>query len=147
MKLEDIYAEWEKDQEVDYLNLVKVNEATPRLCGKYNKMINTEKLLKLRLEKEKAELVVLKKEYYLGILPKDKLDEKNWIPFGRKILKSELDDFLAKDSDLFRLIEQIAIQDIKIDTIKSYIKNIESRVTASWSIAKDRHYFENGGGL
>ena len=144
MTLQELESEWEKDSDIDYLKIRDLQQNIPKLIGKYTKINSREKILLVRLEKEFSDLYLIKKEYYLGFLPKETLEKYNWLPFGRKILKSDISDFINTDADLYKIKEKIEVQQIKLAVIKEYIYDIKQRYLGCNNEVKDRIFFEGG---
>lgn len=131
MDIETIRQMVSRDMEIDDLNLDLESLKTPQIHNKYLNILHDESLMLHKLQIDMRELRRLKWEYYLGKLDQETLDSKGWIPFGLKILRTDLDIYLELDKDLLRLESKISLQKEKV----KYLENILQGVTRrGWEI-------------
>ena len=143
MKLEDIHNEWSKDSKIDPLNLSSESLNTPKLHGKYLKILSEERLKLKKMRASRAELILAKSDYYTGRMDKSELDSRGWEPFSLKLLKQDLPIYLEADRDMININLQIGMQEEKVDVLDSILKTIATR---GYSIKNyiDWKKFENG---
>lgn len=143
MKLEDIHTEWGKDSKIDPLNLSSESLNTPKLHGKYLKIMSEERLKLKKLRAAKGELVFAKTEYFTGKMDKAELDARGWEPFAVRLLKQDLPIYLEADKDIITVNLQIGMQEEKVEVLESILKTIANR---GYQIKNyiDWKKFENG---
>ncbi len=126
MKLEEIQVLWESDVNLD-INKLEINAIeTAKLHAKYYKIYSQEKML---LEKFKADLKILKLEKYefYDQGPSKETQEKGWVFPSKRLLKSEISIYMEGDKDIINQTLKIALQQEKVDFLKSCIENINNR--------------------
>jgi hypothetical protein len=143
MKLEDIHTEWGKDSKIDALNLSSESLNTPKLHGKYLKILSEERLRLKKLRTSKSELILAKSDYFTGRMDKSELDSRGWEPFALKLLKQDLPIYLDADRDLININLQIGMQEEKVEVLDSILKTIANRGYAIKNYI-DWKKFENG---
>ena len=127
MKIEDIYAECEKDCEIDQTNISNESANIPKLHNKYFRMYMDEGM---RLKKYRAEfkkLRLLKEQYYKGELDGDELREYGWTPQPLKILRQDIPTYVDADADVINTTLKIGMQEEKVNYLESIIKQINNR--------------------
>jgi len=127
MKLDDILDMWSTDCDVDRTELGEEALKIPKLHSKYLRHFSEERLLLRKLEQERKELVLLKNDYYRGILSEEDLKSNGWEPFRLSVLKSDVPTYIEADQDVIKLNLRIAMQSEKVDTLESIIKSISNR--------------------
>lgn len=127
MKIDDIYAEWEKDSHINRSELGEEALNIPKLHHKYFKIFTNERLLLRKQEAELKQLKVEKLEFYtMG--PTEETHAKGWrLPPQGKILKSEVNNYIEADADIIQLTLKIGIQNEKISLLESIIKSLTAR--------------------
>lgn len=127
MKIDDIYAEWEKDSHINRSELGEEALNIPKLHHKYFKIFTNERLLLRKQEAELKQLKVEKLEFYtMG--PTEETHAKGWrLPPQGKILKSEVNNYIEADADIIQLTLKIGIQNEKIALLESIIKSLTAR--------------------
>lgn len=127
MKIDDIYAEWEKDSHLDRSELGEEALKIPKLHHKYFKIFTHERLQLRKLEADLKQLK-LEKHEFLTLGPTEETHEKGWrLPPQGKILKSEVNNYIEADKDIVNLSLKIGIQHEKIDLLESIIKSLTAR--------------------
>ncbi len=127
MKITEIEEMWKEDSSVNDVLLDNESTRTHTLHHRYFIILNEEKKALLKLE---AELKVLKRdkwEYFNGILDEETLKHYGWLPFGNKILKSNVNLYIESDKDILKQEFLIGVQNQKIDFLKSIIEQINRR--------------------
>ena len=127
MKIDDIYAEWEKDSHLDRAELGEEALKIPKLHHKYFKIFTHERLQLRKLETELKQLKLEKHEFFtMG--PTEETHERGWrLPPQGKILKSEVNNYIEADKDIVNLSLKIGIQHEKLDLLESIIKSLTAR--------------------
>lgn len=126
MKLEEIQKLWEEDN-VNDIDLEKETVKVVKLHSKYWNILNDEKILLRKIEKEEPELRIDLRSYYDGTISMEVLEKRNWQPFQKRILKSVVDDHIEANQDWQVLRDRITIQNIKIKYLEDIIKNLNQR--------------------
>jgi hypothetical protein len=127
MKLDDIMEMWSEDCNVNRLELGEESLKLPKLHSKYLRIFTEERLLLRRLEGERKELILLKHDYYRGVMPEEDLRANGWEPFRLNVLKSDIPMYIEADQDNIKLNLRIAMQQEKVDALESIIRSINNR--------------------
>jgi len=127
MKLDEIYELWSTDSEINTAAIDQEAVNIPKLHHKYYKIFSQERLALKKLETDYKQLYLLKYDYYTGMLDKETLNEKGWLPNRRVILKSDVPMHLEADQDIINLTLKIAYQKEKINLLESIVKNVNER--------------------
>lgn len=143
MKLEDIHTEWATDARIDPLDLSGESLKTPKLHGKYLKILSDERLRLKKLKANKSELVFAKTEYFTGKMDREELGRRGWEPFAVKLLRQDVPTYMDADADIVALNLQIGLQEEKVEVLESIMKTIANR---GYQIKNyiDWKKFENG---
>ena len=78
MTLDEIKLEWEKDCEVDDIELDKSSLEVPKLHAKYSDLLTSKILLLKKYNQDYNELLKYKWLWYTGKLDDDKIKEFGW---------------------------------------------------------------------
>ncbi len=120
----DIFEELEKDSKVDKTNLDDEITKIPYIHGKWLKVfIYLQKQLReatREYEKKRIKLV----EYYLGHASDEVYVER---PLNRRLLKSEVEDYLKIDEELVNLKENAEIISSTLLTVEKFITELNWR--------------------
>lgn len=127
MKLDDILDSWAEDCIMDRTELGEEALKIPKLHSKYLRTFTEERLLLRKMEEERKQFVLLKADYYRGILPEEDLRANGWEPFRLSVLKSDVHTYVEADQDIIKINLRIAMQQEKVDTLESIIKSISNR--------------------
>jgi len=127
MKLEDILNEWDRDCNIDRLEISNESLDISKLHNKYLRIMTAESVLLRSTTQEYNRLYKLKWEYYLGHLDDDILKEYNWEPNRLKILRQDVSIYLDSDPDLQKLKSRQDLQKEKIAALDSIMKSISNR--------------------
>ena len=127
MKLDEIMEMWSEDCNVNRLELGEESLKLPKLHSKYLRVFTEERLLLKRLNEEKKEMILLKNDYYRGIMPEEDLRANGWEPFRLNVLKTDIPMYLEADQDYIKLNLRIAVQQEKVDALESIIRSINNR--------------------
>lgn len=127
MNLENIFEEWEKDSKINRVELGDAALEIPKLHHKYFKMMSGERLRLRKMESDHDELLRNKKEWLMGHLSKEELNELGWEACLKSHLKSELDDVLAKDKQVIESKLRLSYQKEKVEVLNEITKVINNR--------------------
>lgn len=127
MQIQDIFLQWDKDCKIDATQLDVESLDISKLHNKYYKMYIEEKI---KSKKQKSQLAILKNDkrefYTLG--PTEETKQKGWVlPPQGKILKNEVELYLASDKELVDISLKIGIQEEKLELLKSILETIGKR--------------------
>lgn len=127
MKIDDIFAEWEKDSHIDRSELGEELIKIPKLHHKYFGIFTNERLLLRKLEVELKQLKLAKNEF-LTMGPTEETHAKGWqLPPQGKVLRSDVNNYIDADKDVVNLTLKIGIQQEKIELLESIIKSLTNR--------------------
>ena len=127
MTLDEIFEQWSNDARIDRLELGAAALDIPKLHHKYYRMLSNERLRLKKMEADQAILMQNKKSWVAGELTSDVLKQFGWQQHLKKILKSEVDEYLKADKDVIEFTLKMAMQKEKIEVLDSIIKTITNR--------------------
>ena len=130
MTLDEIKLQWEKDCEVDDIELDKSSLEVPKLHAKYSDMLSSKILLLKKYNQDYNELLKYKWLWYTGKLDDDQRQQLGWQsdPFdGLKIMKNDFNYFFNADKDLQTLKAKIDYLEVTVDFLKRCMDNITWR--------------------
>jgi len=127
MTLEQLMEEWRKDSAIDSTELGVASLQVPELHSKYLKLYFEERRKLKAYEFDVKELFLKKYEYYNGRMSQEELDELNWEPFVKRLMKNEIDMYLESDKDIIQSSIKIVNQKEKLAFLEEVIKNINQR--------------------
>lgn len=125
--LEQIFDEWSTDSIINRIDLAGAAIEIPKLHNKYYRMLSAERLRLKKMNSEMDQLIADKRDWLTGNLSKEELDQLGWQPFLRKLLKSEVDDFMKSDKDYIDANLKLATQQEKIEVLVDILKMIHNR--------------------
>ena len=67
------------------------------------------------------------RSYFSGTLDKMTLDNNGWLPYGVKVLKSDLDVHIESHDDWCNIEKQVEVSKIKINLLEQILKLIMNR--------------------
>jgi len=127
ISLEEIEKMWEIDRKMFRDKLSEHNLEIPNLHGKYMNFYNTERIFQKTLDLKKRRLYMTLRSYFSGTLDKMTLDKNGWIPYGVKVLKSDLDIHIESHDDWCNIEKQVEVSKIKINLLEQILKLIMNR--------------------
>jgi hypothetical protein len=127
MTLDQMMEEWRLDATVDSTELGIVSLKIPELHSKYLKIYFDERRKLKALEFQSKDLSLKKYEYYNGKLSQEELDELNWEPFVKRLMKNEVDMYLDSDKDIIQNNVRIINQKEKLAFLEEVLKNVNQR--------------------
>jgi len=127
MTLDQMMEEWRLDATVDSTELGIASLKIPELHSKYLKIYFDERRKLKALEFQSKDLSLKKYEYYNGKLSQEELDELNWQPFVKRLMKNEVDMYLDSDKDIIQNNVRIINQKEKLAFLEEVLKNVNQR--------------------
>ena len=127
MKLDELSQEWIQDAKIDTTELGIASLKIPELHSKYLKIYFDERRKLKALEFQSKDLSLKKYEYYNGKLSQEELDELNWEPFAKRLMKNEVDMYLDSDKDIINNNVRIINQKEKLAFLEEVLKNVNQR--------------------
>jgi len=128
--LQNVLSEWQKDCQIDEMNLDEESRRSANLHAKY---IQLHALSKLQLKKSEMEQKTLLKEkwlYYGGKMTSEQIEDKGWEydPFdGLKVLKTDMDKYYDADPDIQKSEEKIEYWKTTTETLKEILDSVKWR--------------------
>jgi len=126
-KLNEILVMWEKDSVVNSTEIGVELLNIPKLHSKYLNILSHYRLLIKEIDIKYNKLLMLKYEYYQGLLDPAELKARGWVPLGQKLMKTEIPRYLEADDDLIKLALQKKLYQEVVDTCESIMKEINNR--------------------
>jgi len=127
MTLDQMMEEWRKDASIDTTELGTESTKIPELHSKYLKIYFDERRKLKAMEFQSKDLYLKKYEYYHGRMSQDELDELNWEPFVKRLMKNEIDLYLESDKDIITTNIKVVNQKEKLNFLEEVLKNINQR--------------------
>lgn len=127
MTLDEIFDNWGSDCKINRSELGDAALDIPKLHHKYYRMLSNERLLLRKLETDYATLRENKRAWANGEMTSETLKTLGWQQQLKKVLRTDMDDFLAADTDVIKMTLRMAMQKEKIDVLDSIIKTITNR--------------------
>lgn len=127
ISLEEIEKEWENDRKMFRDKLSQHNLELPNLHGKYMTMYNTERIIRKNLHLKKKRLYLTLRQYFMGNLDKNTMEQRGWLPFGIKVLKADLDFYIEGHDDWTKLEVQLEMSEIKLNFLEQILRMIMNR--------------------
>ena len=125
--IDQIYAMWEEDGQIDISSVSRESSRTPQLHNKYYHLYVQEALRLRKMKTDYQVLSLLKMEYYNGDLAEEDLKEHGWAPNPKRILRSDIPKYMEADPDIIKITLKMAIQDEKVEYLESICKEIQRR--------------------
>lgn len=127
MTSDEIADLWKTDTHIDMTELGAESTKIPQLHSKYLAFLidaqEQERMARRYLQVLRRD----KSAYYMGTIDKRTLDHYGWAPFLKKVLKTELDDYLEADKDIQELKQEHDIAISKIKQLEEIIKALNGR--------------------
>jgi hypothetical protein len=127
MTLDQMMEEWRKDSSVDATELGNESLKIPELHSKYLKIYFDERRKLKAMEFQSKDLFLKKYEYYNGKMSQEELDELEWEPFVKRLMKNEVDLYLQSDKDIITGNIKVVNQQEKLNFLEEVLKNINQR--------------------
>ena len=128
VKLDQIIESWKSDSKIDESNPQQELIKTPLLHAKYVEILSQHRLASHKMKFEYSKMKKIRREYYLGNLDKETLDEYEWEQFDLKIgTKGNVDYYLESDDNLIKLLQKKIYHDECVSVCESIVKELNSR--------------------
>jgi len=127
MSTDDISELWAKDSKIDETNLMGESKRIPELHSKYYNLYYKEALRVKKLKYDYKELEHAKREYYDGSMAEEDLRERGWTPYQKKVLRNDLDKYIAADKDIIQISLKIDYHSARANYLEDIVKTIHSR--------------------
>jgi hypothetical protein len=126
MTTDEIIELWNNDAPISELELGASARLIPQLHSKYYKIYidakreqNKSRFVLKRLRSEKTEFIINPTQ--------EATQQHGWEVPDRKILKSEIKDYLDSDSEILKLEYKLAECELKVETLQEILKQIHGR--------------------
>jgi hypothetical protein len=128
MKIEQIIESWREDSKLDDVELDSEALRIPSLHAKYLKLLFEERVRLRSLKGKHKQLKRVLSEYYRGDLnnPED-LKEINREPWGKHVLKNEVDNYVDGDQEMIALNTKISYYEETVSVLEEILKAINNR--------------------
>lgn len=128
MTLDEIKLEWLKDSKIDENNIGLESIKTSSYHAKYLNEQTNHKMHLVKLQSELIKAKRIKVKYFDGLMDKEELETYGLEQYqGKKMLKSQMDEFLAGDKDLILINIKIECTKIIINYLDAVLKNLYNR--------------------
>lgn len=146
MKLDQIMQHWQRDCQIDDLDLATASKQTPSLHAKYlEQLVN----YKARLRSAQAAQQRLLKDkwlYYNGKMDQEQIEKRGWQhdPFdGLKVMKGDMNYYYDSDVDIQKSEDRIVYYKQAIEVLEEIINNLRWRHQVIGNIIRWKQ-FEHG---
>lgn len=127
MDIEAIEKLWVKDCQIDRLELARASANIPKLHAKYNHILTTEQKKLIELKETLRSLEFILTEFYGKHLSQSEIDEYELGEYPDKhILKTDVHKWVSHHPDVIEIKKEIGLQIVKVDYVKSIIKEASS---------------------
>ena len=130
MNLEQLKQEWEKDTQIDDIELDKSSLEVPKLHAKYSSLLADKLVTLKKLQLELSKITKLKWLWFSGKLSQEEIKSLGWNddPFdGLKVMKSDYNYYFNADEDIQNLNGKIEYLNVCIQFLQKCMENITWR--------------------
>jgi hypothetical protein len=127
MKIEELQREWHQDAQINDIELDNESLKIPVLHSKYLNIMTDENKIFYKMSTMHDVLIKEKSEYYLGTMCEEDLAEREWEPYGLKVLKQDLPRYIGADEDVINSLLGVSDQRDKGEFLKSILQVINNR--------------------
>lgn len=128
VKLDEIIKMWKEDAKIDTTKPQNEIVNIPILHAKYVSILSKHRLASQKAKFDYAKMKKIRREYFLGQLAKETLDEYKWEQFDLKVgSKGNIDYYLEADDVLIKILEKKTYYDECIFICESIMKELHSR--------------------
>ncbi|MGE5862463.1 MAG: recombination mediator protein UvsY [Nitrososphaerales archaeon] len=128
LKLDEIIDMWQEDKVVDETSAHTALLNIPILHGKYLEILSKHRIRALKVKFDYSRMKQIRREYFLGNLDKETLDEYGWEPFQLALgNKANIDIYLEADDNLIKLLEKKAYHEECVQVCETILKELNSR--------------------
>lgn len=136
MKIDDIEKEWAIDSILNDVEVDREISKTLSLHSKYWNILNDERKMYRKFERELPVLKLDLKEYYGGTISPEVLESRKWEPYQKKLLKSSIDMYVDASDEMIELQDRLSMQGAKVKFLEDIVKHINSRQFAIKSLVE-----------
>ena len=140
--MDNIYNDAENDSKIDLTELDLEASKTPALIQKWNRLLTEakfqDKLIKIDLKVLRAQ----KWEYYSGKSDPDVYMENP--PSGKKILKTDIHQYLDMDEEINELLIKQAASEAKVEYLQNALSSMRDRSYSVQAAIKMRIFLSGG---
>ena len=127
ISISEITKEWKKDSFIDKKKIAEESIRAASLHSKYLEEMMFHKNKLLKLESDYAIMRKLRIRYYNGALTQEELIDNNWVQYqGKRLLKSDMNDYLAGDSYLTDISNKITYEKNAIYALEQILKFVHN---------------------
>lgn len=127
MRFEEIQTQWASDARIDKASLTDESLKIPLLHAKYYEMYVQEKLKLTNLKAQVVELEHILEQYYAKTLTASELKEYGLEYIDKTVLKTDIPKWVQSNRDNIKLKQKVAVQQEKVDFLKSILQQISTR--------------------
>jgi hypothetical protein len=127
MKLAEIHDAWAKDAPLDQERLDWEATNIPTLHARYMRMLSDERMNRRVVKKEVDLLKRDKADWYSGSMAKEDLEERDWKPNPKVILRADVDKYVQADEDVVEANLRMGLCDEKVEVLTEILKSINNR--------------------
>ena len=130
MKLDELHTLWEKESILDFSQPDKIIREIPLAHGRWWRFLTDEKQRYIVMKQEFDKLRHLKYQWYVGHMDDGTRIQLKWDPQPLRLIKSEVEDYIAVDPEIALLNGKLEVQKMKLEFIADCIKSISNRTFA-----------------
>lgn len=127
MKLDDLHAQWAQDSDLDFSQPDIALRSIPILHAKWWRLFTEERQRYMSIKQAYDLLRHQKFEWYLGRMSDEERKQLGWAPQPLRIVRQEVDMYLANDAAMVPLAAKLAMAELKLKFIEDAIKHINGR--------------------
>jgi len=128
IKLEQMIELWKLDSIIDDTKPQNELIRIPILHAKYLEILSEHRIASNKMKFEYSKMKKIRREYYLGNLDKETLDEYNWEQFDLKIgTKGNIEYYLEADDILIKILQKKVYYDECVSIAETILKELHSR--------------------
>jgi len=127
MTLEQLHGVWATEHDIDFSQPDAAIRQIPILHHRWWQRYTDERMRFVATKQAYDLLRHLRFEYYTGRIDDDVRKAKGWPPQPLRLVRGEVDDYLAADELLQPLQAKVEMQEAKLKFIEGVIKSIDQR--------------------
>lgn len=138
-----VEAEWAEDSQIDHTDLEMTTIKTAKMISKYLQYLNAAKKYAREKDAELKKLVMLRAEWYMGNLELPRLKELGWQPNQKRVLKTEVMNYVKTDDLVIDMTTLKAEADDLVVYLDNIVKTIGNRGFLIKNIIETRKFLNN----
>lgn len=127
MTLQELQEAWGQDVDLPWHQPDQVIRDAPLHHSKWWNIYNEEKKRYILYKNDLAALKLAKLEWYTGRMSDEERTKRGWPVQPLRLVRTEVDAYIAADEALRPLQEKFELQQLKLDFIEDCIKSINFR--------------------